>query len=184
LTAFVAILSFLVVILGLVLAHEMGHFISAKANGVRVLEFGIGLPPRLFGIKRGDTTYSVNAFPLGGFVKLAGEEDPSAPGSLAGKSIAVRLLVLSSGALMNLVLPFLLFAVAFMVPHQVYKGEVVVEDVSPASPAAEAGIVPGDTLLQVNGRTLDHAGDLSRSIQLNLGRQITISLRRANEASG
>jgi regulator of sigma E protease len=179
-TALVAILSFLVVILALVVAHELGHFISAKAKGVRVVEFGIGLPPRLFGIKRGDTIYSLNAFPLGGFVKLAGEEDPSVPGSLAGKSIGTRLLVLSSGALMNFILPFLLFGIAFMVPHTVYQGEVVVDDVSPASPAAAAGIVPGDTLLKVNGTALNHTGDLSRAIQLNLGRPVTIALRHAD----
>jgi regulator of sigma E protease len=184
LTAIIAILSFLVVILGLVIAHELGHFIAARVKGVRVVEFGIGLPPRLFGVKRGDTMYSVNAFPLGGFVKLAGEEDPTVPGSLAGKSIGARLLVLSAGALMNFLLPFVLFAVAFMVPHQVVEGDVVVEEVSAASPAAEAGIVPGDTLLKVNGTVLNHTGDLSRSIQLNLGRQISVSLRHADGTAG
>ncbi len=179
-TAFIAIVSFLVVVIFLVVAHEFGHFITARATGVRVIEFGIGFPPRLVGIKRGETTYSVNAIPLGGFVKLAGEEDPTVSGSLAGKSIGARLLVLSSGALMNFLLPFLLFSIAFMVPHQVLKGEVVVEDVAPASPAADAGIKPGDTLLKVNGTALNYAGDLSRSIQLNLGRPISISIRHAD----
>jgi len=176
-TAFIAIISFLAVILVLVLAHELGHFLTARATGVRVVEFGVGFPPRIFGIKRGDTLYSVNAIPLGGFVKLAGEEDPGVPGSLAGKSIPARLLVLSSGALMNFLLPFLLFSIAFMVPHQTLKGQVLIEDVAAGSPAEQAGIRPGDTILEVNGKTINHSGDLSRSIQLNLGNRITISLR-------
>ncbi|GAH93737.1 unnamed protein product, partial [marine sediment metagenome] len=72
----------------IVLVHELGHFVTAKAAGVRVEEFGLGYPPKLFGIKRGETVYSLNAIPFGGFTKLTGEEDPSSPRSLASKSIA------------------------------------------------------------------------------------------------
>ena len=178
--ALIAIVSFLVVIILLVLAHELGHFITAKAKGVTVVEFGVGFPPRLFGVKRGGTIYSVNAIPLGGFVKLAGEEDPKVPGSLASKSIGTRLLVLSAGALMNFIVPFLLFSVAFMIPHQVLEGNVTVEDVSPGSPAEGAGITKGDTLLAVNGNTINNTADLSRQIQLNLGTPIRISFRHAD----
>jgi regulator of sigma E protease len=169
-TAFISIVSFLAVIIVLVLAHEFGHFITARMRGVRIEEFGIGFPPRVFGIKRGETIYSINAIPLGGFVKLAGEEDPKVTGSLAGKSIPTRILVLSAGVIMNLLLPFLLFSIAYMVPHQTIHGTVIIEEVSPASPAAEAGILPGDTLLSVNGKNLTYAGELSRMIQLNLGK--------------
>jgi regulator of sigma E protease len=179
-TAFLSVIAFLAVILVLVLAHELGHFLTAKLSGVKVLEFGVGFPPRVFGIKRKDTIYSVNAIPLGGFVKLAGEEDPNVPGSLAGKSIGTRLLVLSSGALMNFLLPFLLFSVAFIIPHQALKGEVRVEEVAPDSPAEQAGIKPGDALLEINGRTINNSVDLSRSIQVNLGNRITISVRHDN----
>jgi len=176
----VAIVSFFVVIVVLVMAHELGHFVTAKAKGVTVLEFGFGFPPRLFAIKRGGTVYSFNTFPLGGFVKLAGEENPNVPGSLASKSIATRLLVLSSGALMNMVLPFLLFAVALMVPHQVLKGSVVVEQVAAGSPAAAAGIITGDRLISVNGQTLESGLDLRREIQLRMGSPITILLQRVD----
>lgn len=182
-TAFLTIISFLAVIFVLVLAHELGHFVTAKLSGVKVHEFGIGWPPRVFGVKRGDTLYSLNAIPLGGFVKLAGEEDPNVPGSLAAKSIGTRLLVLSSGALMNFLLPFILFSVALMIPHQTLIGEVRVEEVAPNSPAEQAGILPGDTLLEFNGRTINHGGDLSRSIQLNLGNQITMLVRHADGSS-
>jgi regulator of sigma E protease len=174
----------LVVLSVLVLVHELGHFIAAKACGVWVEEFGIGYPPRIFGKKRGETIYSVNWIPFGGFNKLSGEVDPSAPRSLAGKSIAVRLLVLSGGIMMNLLLPFVLLSVAFMVPHNVVVGQVVVQEVAPASPAAVAGIKPGDTLLSLNGQELASVGDLSRQVQLNLGREVTIDIKHSDGTMG
>jgi regulator of sigma E protease len=176
----ITIVAFLVVIIVLILAHELGHFITAKASGVGVIEFGLGLPPRLVGIKRGETIYSLNWIPLGGFVKLAGEEDPSIPGSLAGKSIKTRLLVLTAGSLMNLLLPILLFSVAFMVPHHIADGQVVVEEVAPASPAARAGFRPGDTVTEINGKPVNNTGDLTRSIQLNLGKEMTFSVQHSD----
>src|SRR3990170_7884922 len=121
-TALLPALSFILVLVVLVLAHELGHFFTAKASGVAVQEFGLFLPPRLLSIKRGGTVYSLNAIPLGGFVKMAGEEDPNVPGSLASKSIATRLLVLGSGSIMNFLLLLLLFTIAFMVPHDTLTG--------------------------------------------------------------
>ncbi|HUX47954.1 MAG TPA: site-2 protease family protein, partial [Dehalococcoidia bacterium] len=81
----VIIILFIVALFIAICLHELGHFIVAKRAGVKVEEFGIGIPPRLFGIKRGETIYSVNAIPLGAFVKAAGENDPTVPRSLAGK---------------------------------------------------------------------------------------------------
>ena len=100
-TALISIVSFLIVIVVLILTHELGHFFTAKASGVRVDEFGLGFPPRLLSVTLGETRYSLNALLLGGFVKLAGEEDPSVTRSLAGKSIGTRVLVLSAGSAMN-----------------------------------------------------------------------------------
>jgi len=176
----ISIVSFLVVIVVLILAHEIGHFITAKASGVRVDEFGLGFPPRLFGIKRGETLYSLNAIPLGGFVKMAGEEDPKVPRSLASKSIGTRVLVLSAGSLMNFLLPLLLFSIAFMIPHNVIMGKVMVEEVAPDSPAARAGIRPGDTILSVNEKPVSNLGDLHRYIQLNLGKEITLLVQHSD----
>lgn len=170
----IAIIAFVGVLVVLILAHELGHFITAKASGVRVEEVGLGFPPRLLSVKRGETRYSLNAVPLGGFVKMAGEEDPKVPGSLASKRIGTRLLVLSAGSLMNFLLPLLLFSIAFMVPHNIVFGEVLVEEVAPASPAARAGIESGDILLEVNGNSVNSVGDLQRYIQLNLGREVTL----------
>ena len=179
----VAIVSFIAVLLVLVLAHELGHFITAKAFGVRVDEFGLGFPPRLLSVRRGETRYSLNAIPLGGFVKMAGEEDAKVPGSLASKGISTRLLVLSAGSLMNLLLPLLLFSIAFMIPHNSVTGQVMIEEVDPDSPAARAGIEPGDTLLSVNGKPLNNTGDLHRYIQLNLGKEITILAKHSDSTT-
>ena len=158
----------------ILLAHELGHFITAKAVGVKVEEFGLGFPPRLLSFKRGETRYSLNAIPFGGFNKLTGEEDPSDPRSLASKSIGARLLVLSAGSLMNILLALLLFSITYMVPHEVVTGQVMVEEVAANSPAAIAGIEPGDTILSVNNKTVHNIGNLQRYIQLNLGKEIAI----------
>jgi regulator of sigma E protease len=171
---------FIGILVGLILAHEFGHFITAKAFRVEVKEFGVGFPPRIIGKKRGETIYSLNAIPLGGFTKLAGEEDPSAPRSLAGKPTGVRLLVLSAGSLMNFLAPLALFTIAFMVPHDVVIGKVVVEEVAPDSPAAIAGIENGDTILNINDKAINNTGDLQRYIQLNLGRETEITVSHSD----
>jgi len=182
-TTLISIVSFLAVIAVLILAHEFGHFITAKASGVRVEEFGLGLPPRLLSVRWGETLYSLNAIPLGGFTKMAGEEDPKVPRSLASKSIGTRLLVLSAGSLMNLLLPLLLFSIAFMIPNNQVIGQVMIEEVDPDSPAARAGIEPGDTFLSVNEKPVNNTSDLYRYIQLNLGKEITILVKHSDSTT-
>ena len=179
----ITIITFIAVIAVLILAHELGHFFTARAAGVKVTDFGIGFPPRLFAIKRGETTYAINLLPLGGYVKLAGEEDPRLPGSLAGKSIPVRLLVLASGSIMNFLLPIVLFSVAFMVPHDQISGKVTVEQVTPGTPAANAGIVPGDILLKLNGKELNSGGDLNRYLQINLGKEVKLLVQHVDNTT-
>ena len=172
-----------VVLSVIILAHELGHFITAKASGVKVEEFGLGFPPRLFGVRRGETLYSLNAIPFGGFTKMAGEEDPKAPRSLASKGIGTRLLVLSAGSLMNILLPLLLFSIAFMVPHNLVVGQVLVEEVAPNSPAARAEIESGDLLLSINGEPLPNSGELNRLVYLNLGNEITILVKHLDSTA-
>ncbi len=176
----ITVLIFLGVLAVIIIAHELGHFMTAKASGVEVKEFGVGLPPKLFSVKRGETIYSLNAIPLGGFTKMSGEEDPSAPRSLAGKPFGIRLLVLSAGSLMNFLLPLILFAIAFMVPHNMVIGEVLVEDVASGSPAALAGIEPGDRIVSINGKPLDNSSDLQRYIQISLGREIVVRVEHSD----
>ena len=174
------IISFFGVLVVLVLAHECGHFFTAKAFKVKVEEFGLGFPPRLFSFKRGETRYSFNAIPAGGFVKMAGEEDPGIEGSLAGKGAGVRVVVLAAGSLMNFLLPILLFSVALMVPHDAIDGTVVVGDVAPASPAARAGLQAGDIIISIDGKPVRNIGDVQRDIQLNLGNKIDITYQRGD----
>jgi regulator of sigma E protease len=179
----ITIVAFLGVLAVLIIAHELGHLSTAKAIGVKVVEFGIGFPPRLLSKKLGETRYSLNAIPLGGFIKMAGEEDPKVPGSLASKSIAGRILVLSAGSLMNAILPILLFSIAFMVPHSLIIGQVIVKDVVENSPAARAGIEPEDIILSMNDKPINSTIDLRRYIQLNLGKETSILVKHSDSTT-
>lgn len=174
-----SVLPFLAMIVVLIVVHELGHFITAKLAGVKVLEFGLGFPPRLFSFKRGDTEYTVNAIPLGGFVRLLGEEDPDDPRSLAAKPRWVRLVVLSSGAAMNVGLAILLFSLALMIPREVDISRARIVEVVPNSPAEEAGLQNGDVIFAVNGRNVQNLGELGYRIRLNLGETIDVRVRRA-----
>jgi regulator of sigma E protease len=173
----VTIVSFVLILVALIIAHELGHFITAKAFKVKVEEFGLGFPPRIWGLKRGDTVYSLNWLPFGAFVKLLGEEDPAALGSLAGKGRGVRFLVLSAGSLMNLLLPVLLFAGSLMVPHDTIREDVFIKEVSTGSPAQMSGIASGDQLLTIDGRKVYNRVDVSYLIRLKLGQQINLELK-------
>ena len=169
-----------VVLSVLVIVHELGHFIMAKATGVWVEEFGVGFPPRLYGKKWGETIYSINWIPFGGFNKLPGEVDPTVPKALAARSHGVRMLVISGGILLNLLLPFVLLSVAYMVPHNVVNGQVVVQEVAPGSPAEISGIKAGDTIISVDDKPVNSTGDLARDIQLGLGTEIAIAIKHAD----
>ena len=170
----------IVVLSVLVLVHELGHFIFAKATHCYVEEFGIGFPPRIWGKKIGETIYSINWIPFGGFNKISGEVDPAAPRALAARSHRVRALVISGGIIFNLLFPFLLMSVAYMVPHDVVHGTVRVAEVTANSPAELGGIKVGDTLISIDGHTLNSAGDLSRYVQLNLDKKTEFTLTHAD----
>ena len=160
--AFAAFL-FLITLVPLVIIHELGHFVAAKLFGIKVLEFGFGFPPRIKGLswRKGETEYTINWLPIGGFVRLLGEEDPTDPRSLAAAARWKRLTVMAAGVIMNVVLAVALFAVGFMVPRERSLSEAQVTAVAPGSPAAEAtisgkmrdgsaplqGIQPGDLVL-------------------------------------
>ena len=165
----ITILLFIAVLGFLVTMHELGHFTVAKLAKVRVLEFGIGLPPRVFGFTRGGTLYSINLLPIGGFVRMLGEEDPTAPDSFAAKSAWRRLAILAAGPAMNAVLPVILLAGVFMLPQSVPAHDVAVTGVAPDSPAAQAGVLPGDVVRTADGRRVRTSADLITAINVRLG---------------
>ena len=175
------VLIFVAIILVLVVAHELGHFTVAKLSGISVLEFGVGLPPRLFAFEFGGTVYSVNLLPIGGFVRMLGEEDPTHPTSFASKGALTRLAVLVAGPAVNAVLPIALLTFALMVPHSVPVTDIVVLDVIDGSPAAEAGVQPGDFIREAGGRALDNSADLVGAVHRRLGADILWVVERDGE---
>jgi len=179
----VTILVFLAILFVVILIHELGHFFAARLCGVRVEELGLGYPPRLFGIKRGGIIYSVNLIPLGGFCRMAGEEDPNTPGSLAGKSRRVRVLVLSAGSLAMLLLPLLLFPISFMMPMERYVGGngVQVAAVAPDSPAEYAGVEAKDIILSIDGQAVNTFDDIHQAIEPKIGSEVTLLILRRPE---
>ncbi len=156
----VQVIYFFLALFPLVLVHELGHFVLAKWNKVRVDEFGIGFPPRLVKVFTHDgTDYTLNALPLGGFVRLAGEDDPDIPGAFASKSKRARAAVLFAGPLFNFLLAAVILSgvawstgAASVLPQG--EGLVQILAVSPDDPADRAGLTGGDIVLAVDGQLL------------------------------
>lgn len=172
------IVIFIVILLVLVVVHEFGHFGVAKLAKVKVLEFGVGYPPKLWSFTRGETIYSVNLLPLGGFVRMLGEEDPTHPESFAARRALTRFAVLFAGPAMNAVLPIFLFTAVFMLPQDVVSTDVLVRRVDPGSPAEAAGVLPGDVIREAGGRELDNSADLQTVLQLRLAGDVEFVVER------
>jgi len=159
-----SILLFLVVLSVLILVHEFGHFFSAKRFGVWVEEFGLGYPPRAIGKKIGDTIYSLNWLPFGGFVRLHGEqteEGVTKPDkAFVNKSKGARAVIISAGVIMNFLLAIVLFSITYSItgiPRQTDNVNVI--EVAEGSPAEVAGIVPGEVLRQIDGKEIASVED-------------------------
>jgi regulator of sigma E protease len=177
----VIIILFLVALFVAICLHELGHFITAKRAGVKVEEFGIGFPPpRLLSIKRGETVYSLNAIPIGAFVKAAGENDPTVPRGLAGKGPWTRLGIYAAGPLVNIFLAFVLLSAFLALPVSVIASNgLMVRAVVADSPAEGAGIEPGDIILEVAGQPIHRQGDMQDIVNSGEeGAEITLLLLR------
>jgi len=173
-----AILPYLLIFLGfsaVIFVHELGHFAVAKWCGVRVEKFCIGFGRELFGFDRGETRYGFNILPLGGYVKMLGQEDfeidatgelqhKEDPRSFANKSVAQRMLTVSAGVVMNIIFAALLFMISFMVGTQVLVTEVGF--VLPNSPAAIGGLQVGDKVVGINGETINEFNEINMAIML------------------
>ena len=164
----------------LVFVHELGHFLTAKKFGIKVTEFGFGFPPRIYGYKHGETIYSINWIPIGGFVKMVGEEESTDPRSFARQNAAKRAIVLLAGPIMNLVVPIIIFTSMLALPHNTVVGTVVVSGVAPGSPANLAGIKSGDSIVSINDNRVENHSSLIREIQKNLGQPIKVVIRKGS----
>jgi len=175
---------FLIVIGILVFVHEFGHFIMAKRAGVRVEKFSLGMGPKLFGIKKGDTEYVLSALPLGGYVKMAGEnpdEKPTgAPDEFQSKTVWQRAKIAATGPLTNIVLAFIIMPLVFMVGTY-SEGPAKVGYVEKGSPAERAGFMAGDLIGEINGRSISDWTKALTLIAVNPDTDVTVIIERQGE---
>ena len=180
------ILRFLLGLSVLVFVHELGHFLAAKRAGIKVEEFGIGFPPRILKKKIGETLYSLNLFPIGGFVRLYGEEknvEEDKDRAFYHKSTLARAGVVVAGVVMNFLFAILLFsAVSWISGVPRNAGFVRIEEVNTGSPAAEAGLNAGDKILSVAGQTVTKNTEFISKIEENRGKEIELVVENASGA--
>jgi regulator of sigma E protease len=191
------VLAFIGVLVFLVLVHEVGHFLVAKRAGITVQEFGVGFPPRIGSKVWRGTRYSLNWIPLGGFVKMLGEDgdaeadkmrghglseaaiDTAMEGAFNRKPIWIRLAVLFAGVGMNFLLAATLFAVALSMPAQQGRGPLTVTELQPGSPAIGAGLLVGDVITAADGREFPISRDLTAYVRSRAGHLVELTVRRS-----
>lgn len=182
------IISFVIVLGLLIFVHEFGHFIVAKLFNVKVLKFSLGFGPKLVGRRIGETEYQVSAFPLGGYVNMLGENpgDQTEPDdqerSFAAKPVWQRFLIVAAGPFFNLAFAVLLFFLIFAaigLPQPVPGTKI--GEIAPDSPAAEAGLAQGDSIIAINGVATQDWEDVSRLIRDSEGRPVELDVRRNGE---
>lgn len=181
------VLIFIIALSVLVLVHEFGHYIAAKLNGVRVDEFGLGLPPRIVGKNKWGTLWSLNWLPIGGFCKMYGE-DPSEKGagtakdSFLTKKPTQKAIIVVGGVLMNLVLAVVIFAVSYTISGiPVESGRVKILEVAKDSPAEKAGLREGEIILKIGDKDLTKGEDLTQEVGKNKGKEIELLINREGQ---
>lgn len=199
-----SIIIFIVILLVLIIVHEFGHFIAAKKSGIRVDEFGVGFPPRLFARKKGETEYSINAIPFGGFVKIYGEnpeeapaEGPDAERSFSRKPLGIQALVLVMGVVFNIILAWVLFSAGFMIGlptsaasmpagRELADAALVVTGVAAGTPAEAAGLAPGDALIAAGApgalSAVSAPEDVRAAVQSAAERELVLEYERDGES--
>ena len=205
------LITFIAVLAVLVLAHEYGHFIAARKNGIKVEEFGFGFPPRIGGLRKEggkwefiwgnketsegvSTLYSLNWIPLGGFVKIKGEDGSNAEDqdSFANKKIWRRFVVLAAGVFMNIILAGVLFGVGYMIgiPQsldnlgrgaKVSEAKIEIMSVASKAPAEVAGLKSGDIILSIDGQELKRVSELQNYFNLKKDSKVTLQIKRGDD---
>lgn len=160
----------------IIFVHELGHFVLAKLFGVKVETFAIGFGPRLFGIRGRETDYCVRLFPLGGYVKMLGQEDftldqerleatRTDPRSFLAKSPGQKMMIVAGGVVMNIIFAMLVFIVVFM--HGLEFPAPLVGRILPGSPAEKAGVQPGDRFVRINGKRVLQFSEVMLAVALS-----------------
>jgi membrane-associated protease RseP (regulator of RpoE activity) len=195
------VLGFIVVILISIMLHEFGHFLTAKAFGMKATEFFVGFGQRVWSFRRGETEYGIKAIPAGGYVRIIGmsESEQVAPAdeprAFYHKPAWQRLVVLSAGSAMHFVIAFVLLATVFLAVDQ-SRATTTIGDVSPCvtdgtasacrsadppSPAAKAGFLQGDRVVAVNGQPVHSWSDFVRTVHDSAGRQLDVVVQRGEQ---
>lgn len=165
----------------LIVVHEMGHFFTAIWLGIKVEEFGIGFPPRIFAIRRNGIDYSLNALPIGGFVKITGENGDSDDPHSFGKAPAwKRIIVLAAGSFMNLLLALIIFTgMSVAGTREIDSTQTAVATVTVGSPAEKGGMLPGDHIISVDGQSVTSSDKLKSLSRDHIGKATTYTVERS-----
>src|SRR5210317_2086615 len=186
------LISFAIVLGLLIFVHELGHFIWAKFFGVKVLKFSLGFGPKLISRQYGETEYLISAFPLGGYVKMFGEnpgelaEERLSPGELkrsfATRPVWQRFIIVAGGPVFNLIFAmFLFFVIVFVAGLPQPVDTTAIGGVGKDSPAAEAGLQASDTIIAIDGKETRLWEDVSLLIKNSEGREVVITVGRGDE---
>lgn len=171
-TAIYAILMFCV----LIFVHELGHFIAAKASGVKVNQFALGMGPALFKFKRGETEYSLRLLPIGGFCAMEGEDEESEDSrAFNNKPAWKKTIIVVAGSFMNLVLAIILMTI---VVYHIGTATTTVASLVEDSPAVEAGIMEGDRIVKIDGQEIEQWSDVSAAVGAASGDQVNLVVER------
>ncbi len=181
-----SIIIFIFTLLILVVIHELGHFLMAKKFGIKVEEFGFGIPPKIFGKKIGETIYSLNVLPLGGFVRLLGEDEVnkkvlSNPRSFAAQNVWKRILVVVAGVTMNLILAWIIFYTVliyqdFKIIYPTLDSGVYIGHLEKGFPAESSGVEVGDKVIKVDGKEVKKFEMARNFIKEKKGNPVTLTL--------
>jgi regulator of sigma E protease len=168
----------------LIVIHELGHFVAARMLKVEVDEFGIGFPPRMITLFRAwGTQFSINWIPLGGFVRIKGESDPSVEGGMAAASPWARLTILLAGPMANITVGVALAIFFIYTLGEPVLERVQIQGVSPDSPAALAGLLAGDEIQTINGQEIKTVEQLQEIIYANLGKSVEVAYLRGEQVT-